>query len=70
MTDMTGQRTMTKENVLALKRRDGSAEFDCIDCGDRVIRVCGDGPPRCALCTLLPGWTQTDDGRLHPPQSD
>jgi len=58
---------MNNENVIAMKRRDGSAEFDCIDCGKRIIRFCGDGPAKCALCINMPGWRQSEDGRLIPP---
>lgn len=58
---------MDTKNVVVMKRRDGSAEFDCVECGKPVIRLCGGGPPKCALCINFPGARQSEDGRIIPP---
>lgn len=59
------------ESIEVLVRKDGSAEFDCVGCGVHVWRAVGwtDPRPLCALCIHLPGWTQTEDGKLVPPPS-
>lgn len=35
-------------------------EFDCCECGQHVILICGTvtEPPLCAACLTIPGWLQ------------
>lgn len=35
-----------------------SQEFDCVDCGDHVVRIgpCPMNIQLCALCLHMPGW--------------
>jgi hypothetical protein len=43
--------------VVALRKKDGSSEFDCTGCGQRIVRVVETGqPPVCAICEALPAW--------------
>lgn len=56
-------------NVIAFKTGDGTAEFDCLECGTRVMSFCHvDEKPICALCRHLPGWRQDAHGKLVPPE--
>lgn len=42
---------------LRLAAGDGTAEFDCADCGRHVVSFGGPpGQDRCAVCMTLPGW--------------
>jgi len=39
--------------IVALRRKDGTAEFDCVQCGAHVVSFDFHGrEPVCALCTV------------------
>ncbi len=43
-------------NVVALRRKDGSREFDCLDCGIHTWQhhsVEANGPPICVNCAWM-----------------
>jgi hypothetical protein len=45
----------------------GNSEFDCCECGVRVIAYDAHArpePPLCPLCLMLPGWMRFADLRL------
>lgn len=47
---------MAEPNVVPFVRRDGTAEFNCTECGTHVLRYTGDGPTICMVCAHLAGW--------------
>jgi rubrerythrin len=50
-------RANSLSNVVVFVRQDGSAYFDCLDCGTRVIRFeSANEPPLCPICIAMPGW--------------
>lgn len=41
--------------IVALRRKDGSSEFDCLECGQHVIRALGRqaGDALCGVCEWM-----------------
>ena len=47
----------SNDNVVPFRKGGGIvSEFDCVDCGVRVLRWGRDNTPKCAQCQFVPGW--------------
>lgn len=50
-------------NVVPFTDSKGTAEFDCVECGEHIVSFCHHGDARCAMCRHMPHWFMRPDLR-------